>query len=560
MNFLLKHFFILLFSFFCLVLTYYFLKPVFYSNSIIIPYALKPFDICVEYPTLWFYLKYFYFVISFISHYIIFYSLSHFVISKFKKDKKMNVSEPSVSSHMISLYVGKDEQETPIYLPEKSLYQNIFITGTIGTGKTSSAMYPFTKQLIQNPLHMGMLILDVKGNYYPKVLEYAQKYQREDDIIPICLDKKLYYNPLDKPGLSPMVLANRLKSILLLFSKNNSDSYWLDKVEEVLANCIKFCRIYNHGYVTFQELHHLVLDQNYYLSKLKIVRHLFLSNQLSISDTYDLYQSLQFFQKEFFSLDHRVLSIIQSEIGRITNTFISEYNVFETFCPPKEKINFYGFQDVIQNGKIVVLNMNIAQYRNLSKIIAAYLKMDFQTEVLTNLKYDAPHIRPTAFICDEYHEYVTSNDADFFSQSREARCINIVATQSYTSLLNTLKDPHTTKVIIQSLINKLWFRTDDLYTIEEIQKQIGKEDKLKTSQTISENSKETHYHYLTHLFQSKGSNLSESINTYTQTDFVYQTNFFTQQLETFSCVGFLSTGKEILPPQKIKLSPYFKNL
>ena len=472
----------------------------------------------------------------------------------------MNVSEPSVSSHMISLYVGKDEQETPIYLPEKSLYQNIFITGTIGTGKTSSAMYPFTKQLIQNPLHMGMLILDVKGNYYPKVLEYAQKYQREDDIIPICLDKKLYYNPLDKPGLSPMVLANRLKSILLLFSKNNSDSYWLDKVEEVLANCIKFCRIYNHGYVTFQELHHLVLDQNYYLSKLKIVRHLFLSNQLSISDTYDLYQSLQFFQKEFFSLDHRVLSIIQSEIGRITNTFISEYNVFETFCPPKEKINFYGFQDVIQNGKIVVLNMNIAQYRNLSKIIAAYLKMDFQTEVLTNLKYDAPHIRPTAFICDEYHEYVTSNDADFFSQSREARCINIVATQSYTSLLNTLKDPHTTKVIIQSLINKLWFRTDDLYTIEEIQKQIGKEDKLKTSQTISENSKETHYHYLTHLFQSKGSNLSESINTYTQTDFVYQTNFFTQQLETFSCVGFLSTGKEILPPQKIKLSPYFKNL
>lgn len=560
MKFLLKHFFILLFSFFCLVLTYYFLKPVFYSNSIMIPYSLKPFDICVEYPTLWFYLKYLYFIISFISHYIIFYSLSHFVISKIKKDKKLNVSDFSFSPQMISLYIGKDEQETPIYLPEKSLYQNIFITGTIGTGKTSSAMYPFTKQLIQNPLHMGMLILDVKGNYYPKVLEYAQNYQRENDIIPICLDKNLYYNPLDKPSLSPMVLANRLKSILLLFSKNNSDSYWLDKVEEVLANCIKFCRIYNHGYVTFQELHYLVLDPSYYLSKLKIVRHLFLSNQLSVSDTYDLYQSLQFFQKEFFSLDQRVLSIIQSEIGRITNTFISEYNVFETFCPPKEKINFYGFQDVIQNGKIVVLNMNIAQYRNLSKIIAAYLKMDFQTEVLTNLKYDAPHIQPTAFICDEYHEYVTSNDADFFSQSREARCINIVATQSYTSLLNTLKDPHTTKVIIQSLINKLWFRTDDSYTIEEIQKQIGKEDKLKTSQTISENSKETHYHYLTHLFQSKGSNLSESINTYTQTDFVYQTNFFTQQLETFSCVGFLSTGKEILPPQKIKLSPYFQNL
>ena len=37
-----------------------------------------------------------------------------------------------------------------IVLPRtKGLYQNILITGTIGTGKTSSAMYPFTKQLIE---------------------------------------------------------------------------------------------------------------------------------------------------------------------------------------------------------------------------------------------------------------------------------------------------------------------------------------------------------------------------------------------------------------------------
>ena len=62
-----------------------------------------------------------------------------------------------------------------MYIPEYGLYQNILITGTIGTGKTSSAMYPFTKQLIeynasdyQNKL--ALLILDVKGNYYKQVL------------------------------------------------------------------------------------------------------------------------------------------------------------------------------------------------------------------------------------------------------------------------------------------------------------------------------------------------------------------------------------------------------
>jgi hypothetical protein len=61
-------------------------------------------------------------------------------------------------------------------------------------------------------------------------------------------------------------------------------------------------------------------------------------------------------------------------------------------------------------------------------------------------------IHTTCFICDEYHEYITSNDADFFAQSREARCINIVATQSYDFLLNTLKDESCVKVIVQNLI------------------------------------------------------------------------------------------------------------
>ena len=200
--------------------------------------------------------------------------------------------------------------------------------------------------------------------------------------------------------------------------------------------------------------------------------------------------------------------------------------------------------------------MNIAEYRNLSKIIAAYLKLDFQSEVLSLLK-NPSSIKTTSFICDEYHEYVTANDADFFSQSREAKCINIVSTQSYTSLYHSLNNPYSTKVIIQSLVNKLWFRTDDIFTIEEIQKQIGKEEKIKTSVTISENSKETNYDYLFRKLKSKNSNISESVNNYTQKDFIYDTNFFTQELETFSCIAFLSDGKKILPPKKIKLSPYF---
>ena len=205
--------------------------------------------------------------------------------------------------------------------------------------------------------------------------------------------------------------------------------------------------------------------------------------------------------------------------------------------------------------------MNLAEFKNLSKIIAAYLKLDFQTEVMSRLSNNKnKFLRSVAFISDEFHEYVTSTDADFFAQSREAKCINIVATQSYTSLLNALDNQNTTKAIIQNLINKLWFRTDDIFTIEDAQKQLGKEEKTKFSKTISENAKTTNFNVLTKKFNSLDSNLSESINSYSQFDYAFDTNFFTQKLETFSCLAFLSTGNSIIQPQKIKMIPYFKNI
>lgn len=536
---------------------YIFLKPVFYSNSIIITYGLVPFDFCTKYPELWHNLKITYPILSFLASLIVFNSLYSMLYKPLSHSSK--TSKTSVPDELY-LYLGKNNEQK-VYLPEQGLFQNILITGTIGSGKTSSAMYPFTRQLIaynceKENNKIGMLILDVKGNYHQQVKSYCMQYNREDDLIIVGLDTGLFYNPLDKPNLTPQVLANRLKNILTLFSKNNTESYWLDKAEEVLSEAIKLCRLYNNGYVTFEELHHLIFIPNYLNRKIQYLRTLFQSGKMTTKDIYDLSTALNFFQLEFFALDSRVLSILKSEIGRIINTFVSNYYILKTFSPKKEEINFFGFKEVIQKGKIVVLNMNISEYRNLSKIIAAYLKLDFQTEVLSTLSSNTPHT--TAFICDEYHEYVTSTDADFFAQSREAKCINIVATQSYTSLLNTLKDTYSTKVIIQNLINKLWFRTDDIFSIEEAQKQIGKEDKIKTSKSISENAKETHYNYLINRFTSKDSNIAESINTYTQSEYIYNTNFFTQNLETFSCLSFLSNGKSISKPCKLNMEPDFQ--
>ena len=423
-------------------------------------------------------------------------------------------------------------------------------------------MYPFTRQLLEYNYNnkddkIGMLILDVKGNFCNQVFKYAKKYNLEKDLIIIGLNSGNFYNPLYKPNLKPIVLANRIKTILTLFSENNSESYWLDKIEQLLSSAITICRMYNNNYVSFPEIHKLITNHEYFSKKIIYLRKLFTSYKFNKKQIYELNESLNLFEKDFYNLDERTKSILISELTRITNTFISDYDVFSTFSPPKNKLNFLGFSDVIKYGKIVVLNMNISEYSLLSKIIATYLKLDFQSEILSSLSKG--NIRKTAFICDEYDKYCTKSDSEFFSMSREAKCVNIISTQSYSSIKNTLKDETSVDVITQNLVNKLWYRTDDIYTIEKIQKQLGKEEKQQFSKTISENAKETNFNYITNSFNSINSNISESYNSYMQKDFIFDTNYFTQSLETFSSVAFLSDGNKIYKPQKIKMLPYFKN-
>lgn len=556
-------FFVFYFAIFFSVILLSFLAPVFDSSNVTIFFAMHPFNICEKYPVFWFYLKIFYILFCFISFLIL--SNSCFSIFKvfFFKVLKFFSKAPNISQNKndeISLYIGKNLKSLPVSIPLSGLYQNMLVTGSIGSGKTSSLLYPLTEQLLSlnfsDKYKSAFLILDVKGNYHHFVKKVCADSFHLSDLIIISLKNSVTYNPLDKPNLKPHVLANRLKNILLLFSPQQTESYWIDKAEQLLTEAIKLCRLYNDNYVTFIELHKLIMSKDYYQNKVDYLKSSFFKKALDDVQIASLLSCMNFFEDEFFSLDDRTQSILKSEISRITNVFVSDTEVSQVFCPDKKNISFPGFEYVLKNHKVVVLDMNLAEYSNLARIIAAYLKIDFQSEILAQLSKNS-RIYPSCFICDEYHEYVTQNDAAFFAQSREAKSINIVATQSYSSLLATIHDSTVTKVLIQNLINKFWFRTDDSFTIEEIIKQTGKEEKELISRTISENARKTDYNLMFNSLLSKDSSISESINSSVQKDFIFDSNFFSRELTTFTCLAFLSDGFSILPLEKLTLTPYF---
>lgn len=154
------------------------------SNEIIVSFVVHPFNICEKYPEIWYNIKITYIPIVLISSII---CLNVIYSSIFKKEKLKN--EPS-NIKTSNLHLEIYNESNSIIIPESGLYQNFLITGTIGSGKTSSVMYPFTKQLIKHRCKnlyrkLGMLILDVKGNYYSQVKKYAEYYGRADDLIVI---------------------------------------------------------------------------------------------------------------------------------------------------------------------------------------------------------------------------------------------------------------------------------------------------------------------------------------------------------------------------------------
>ena len=575
-----KYFIFLFFLILMYVLIYAYIHPIFNSSNVIFPYAINNFNIVERYPELWVKLiSYFH-----ISNLLVFLILNILYISHLKKEevlknnscvKQKNVKKldkktiikkqkdvlESLNNEKLNILLGFDENGIPIYLKEEGLFQNVLITGSIGTGKTSSTMYPMTRQILEyksfnKKEKIGGLILDVKGNYYKEVEKILENSGRKSDLIVIDLSGNTRYNPLDKIDLNPEVIANRLKNILLLFSPETTESFWLDKTETLISECIKFIRIYNDSYVDFKELNKIINSKEYYDEKINIVRELVYKGVLGEKEIYDLSTFIDFYNKEFLELDSRTSSIIKSELSRITSIFISNYHINKSFCPKKDEINFHGFDQVIEEGKVVVLNMNISEHRNLSKIIASYLKFDFQTAVLKRLSNNLD-IRKTFFICDEYQEYVTESDVSFYSTSREAKCINIIATQSYSSIKNALASQNSSDVIIQNLINKIWFRNDDNYTIESAIRQIGKEEIERTGRTMSENAKNSFYNHITKSFTSIDSGLSESYNTTKHLEDRFNPKFFSQELSVFEALVFISDGKEIKRPTKVKLLPEY---
>ena len=545
-------------------------------------YALKDF-----FPELWHFLSVSYPYIKTIAAFILFWRFYTLFLSRlFEKDEEDLIEEADIkhahfpwSSDELQLIIGLKHQQLSakyvrnpewIVVPESGIFQNFLITGTTGTGKTASVMYPLTKQILlygaNDPSKKaGMLILDVKGNYYQQVLAYAKECGREKDVILISMDSECdtYYNPVYKPGMEPIDLAKRSQAVMELnsrgVSKGGDSQFWDGKAMLMMAECI---RLLNGAkqYFTLADIHKVLSNEMYLREMLDKYDIEFDKGNIT---QFNHDQTKTYFHGEFQGGRDggatRVAETIKSCLQLITGFFVSSEKINEKFCPPKRKLNFTGFSEVINEGKIVVMGINVFEYPQVAQTIAAFLKSDFEQEVLKRTaSSNLNRTRPVFLICDEAQNFVTSEEAAFCGVSRESRCCTILATQSYSSLQMALGNQSASNTLQQNLVNKIWLRSDDEATIKLAQMLTGRVEKERYSSNISESASNAQQSSLTGLIQGQQTSLSESRNISTQRENLFEEVDFTQNLKMFMGITFLAGNNGMQQPTYVHLLPHFK--
>ena len=137
MKFFRKLLILLLLSLFLTFLILIFFKPILTAKNLNFPYALHPFDIAHDYPKAWFYMKLIYCLNLFITIFLTLNSISRFFnFTKSSTTKTNPIKLNSINENKLNLLIGfNSDNQTPVFIPEKGLYQNILVTGTIGSRK-----------------------------------------------------------------------------------------------------------------------------------------------------------------------------------------------------------------------------------------------------------------------------------------------------------------------------------------------------------------------------------------------------------------------------------------
>jgi hypothetical protein len=287
----------------------------------------------------------------------------------------------------------------------------------------------------------------------------------------------------------------------------------------------------------------------------------------------------RWYENDWKRIDKKLQTSIIEGISVFLSLFDDNPAVKRTFCPPAELYQSGAtfksgrkplppIASLLEQGKVIALNFPVSMNPGLARAIGVMLKMDFQRAVLNRIPgiVASPdkHWRPIVFVCDEYQHFATvgenepSGDEKFFSLSRQAKCVPIVATQSISSLKSTLPGD-TWRTLLQTFRTKIFLAVADDFSAKIASDLCGQDEKWRVGYNISESGHDSRVSYLTGKPLADKAHISTSKTYSQQRDYRFDMKTF-MELRNAVSITLAYDGVDPRRPTFCYLKPYYNSI
>jgi hypothetical protein len=286
----------------------------------------------------------------------------------------------------------------------------------------------------------------------------------------------------------------------------------------------------------------------------------------------------RWYENDWKRIDKKLQTSIIEGISVFLSLFDDSPSVKRTFCPPvglyKGESTSSGrrplppMATLLEQGKVIALNFPVGMNPGLARAIGVMLKMDFQRAVLNRIPLIVANPdkkwRPIVFICDEYQHFATvgenepSGDEKFFSLSRQAKCIPIVATQSISSLKSALPG-EAWRTLLQTFRTKIFLALSDDFSAKTASEMCGQDERWRVNYNISESGHDSRVSYLTGRPLADKAHISTSKTYSQQRDYRFDTKTF-MELRNAQSITLAYDGVDPMPPTFCYLKPFYNDI
>lgn len=304
---------------------------------------------------------------------------------------------------------NKPEAEEWVKVPSRGIHGGIFISGSVGSGKTQGTILRYLGQIVRTDSECpAILVVDPKRTFLGEAERIIRQAGRGDRIVKVSLKGNVSFNPvyIENPLMNSRFaeLAEMVRSAAVNFMGKSSDSpFWDVSSSHLIRNTITYCAA-KHGYFTLLDLYRTIVRA----SKENLADDLktcIAEGNFNEEEKFNIGRAVEYFENEYSQLEDRVRTGIVATSTAFINQF-QEFAASRVFCPSQENLTIKSMEDLIRDGKILLFDVN---QPGLARSMGTFVKLHFEQAVLNLLPELKEKNMPctTALIIDEYQDVVT---------------------------------------------------------------------------------------------------------------------------------------------------------